>query len=145
MESARLELSDAPYPGLRPFRPNEADIFFGRERQTDDLLLRLGEHRFLAVVGPSGCGKSSLVAAGLMPALTTGFMADAGAHWRVAYMRPGESPLQNLASAVLAARILDAERAAESDTPVFLEAALRRGPLGLVEIVRSSALAADAN
>jgi hypothetical protein len=145
MEAKTLELSDTPYPGLRPFRADEADIFFGRERQTDDLLARLAEHRFLAVVGPSGCGKSSLVAAGLMPALATGFMATAGAHWRVAKLRPGDRPLANLAAALVEARILDDERAAQPDAPVFLEAALRRGPLGLVEILRGSALAPDAN
>lgn len=145
METKTLELSDTPYPGLRPFRADEADIFFGRERQTDDLLARLAAHRFLAVVGPSGCGKSSLVAAGMMPALATGFMATAGAHWRVAKLRPGERPLANLAAALVESRVLDDERAAQTDAPVFLEAALRRGPLGLVEIVRGSALAPDAN
>ena len=25
----------APYPGLRPFRPDEVDVFFGREEQID--------------------------------------------------------------------------------------------------------------
>lgn len=145
MEAKTLELSETPYPGLRPFRSDEADIFFGREHQTDDLLARLAAHRFLAVVGPSGCGKSSLVAAGLMPALATGFMATAGAHWRIARLRPGERPLANLAAALVEARILDDERAAQPDAAVFLEAALRRGPLGLVEILRSSVLAPDAN
>jgi energy-coupling factor transporter ATP-binding protein EcfA2 len=145
MEAKTLEFSETPYPGLRPFRADEADIFFGRERQTDDLLARLAAHRFLAVVGPSGCGKSSLVAAGLMPALATGFMATAGAHWRIAKLRPGERPMANLAAALVEARVLDDERAAQPDAPVFLEAALRRGPLGLAEIVRGAAFAPDAN
>ena len=59
----------SPYPGLRPFHRDEAHIFFGREEQTDELLRRLNETRFLAVVGPSGCGKSSLVRAGMIAAL----------------------------------------------------------------------------
>ena len=58
-----------PYPGLRPFRHDEADLFFGREEQVDQLLARLESCRFLAVVGRSGCGKSSLIRAGLLPAL----------------------------------------------------------------------------
>jgi hypothetical protein len=148
MEALRIEtvdLSEAPYPGLRPFRSSEADIFFGRERQTDELLTRLGDHRFLAVVGPSGCGKSSLVAAGLMPALATGFVVKAGAHWRIASLRPGERPLHNLAHALRTAGILDRERARQSDTQVLLESAVRRGPLSLVEIVRGSSLERDAN
>lgn len=145
MATTILKLSEAPYPGLRPFRPDESDIFFGRERQTDELLSRLGEHRFLAVVGPSGCGKSSLVEAGLRPALATGFMAKAGSHWRVAYLRPGGRPLQNLARGLLDSGILGPERTAEPDAQVLLEAALRTGPLGLVEIVHGSALESDAN
>ena len=72
----------APYPGLRPFRPNEVDVFFGREEQIDRLLERLGRGRLLAVVGVSGSGKSSLVKAGLIPALETGLLASAGARWR---------------------------------------------------------------
>lgn len=145
MAAYALELSEIPYPGLRPFQATEADIFFGRERQTDELLTRLSAHRFLAVVGPSGCGKSSLVAAGLMPALATGFMASAGAHWRVAKLRPGERPLHYLARALLDAGVVDPDRAARPDAQVFLEATLRRGPLGLVEVLHGSALPEDVN
>jgi YD repeat-containing protein len=140
-----LEFSMAPYPGLRAFRPEEADIFFGRERQTDQLLDKLARHRFLAVVGPSGCGKSSLVRAGLMPALTTGFIAAAGSHWHVAYMRPAASPLSSLADALMRVPILNEERGAHSCGRAFVEATLRRGPLGLVDLVASSSLTPGAN
>ena len=44
-----------PYPGLRPFRSDESDIFFGREEQADQMLEKLNDRRFLAVVGVSGC------------------------------------------------------------------------------------------
>jgi len=49
-----------PYPGLRPFEPDEFESFFGRDRQINELLMRLRDHRFVAVVGLSGSGKSSL-------------------------------------------------------------------------------------
>ena len=65
----------SPYPGLRPFNLEEHNLFFGREEQVDELLLRLQDTRFLAVVGPSGCGKSSLVRAGMMAALSVGVCA----------------------------------------------------------------------
>ena len=55
-----------PYPGLRPFRPDETLVFFGREKQVDELLEKLEDSRFIAVLGPSGCGKSSLVNSGLI-------------------------------------------------------------------------------
>ena len=99
-----------PYPGLRPFRGDETDIFFGREEQTDQLLEKLGHSRFLAVVGPSGCGKSSLVRAGMIAGLDTGFMAGAGARWRVAVMRPGSRPLRRLAGSLLTESALGPER-----------------------------------
>ena len=51
-----------PFPGLRPFRETESDLFFGQDTQVEDLFDRLGTARFVAVLGVSGCGKSSLVA-----------------------------------------------------------------------------------
>ncbi len=60
-------MSNIPYPGLRPFTREEADVFFGREEHTDQLLEKLSQHRFMAVVGLSGCGKSSLVRAVCSP------------------------------------------------------------------------------
>ena len=72
-----------PFPGLRPFEPDEDHLFFGREREIDDLLHRLGSHRFLAVVGSSGSGKSSLVRSGLIPSLHGGFISKGGSSWRI--------------------------------------------------------------
>jgi WD40 repeat protein len=123
----------APYPGLRPFHPDEVDVFFGREEQIDQLLERLDRSRLLAVVGLSGSGKSSLVKAGLIPALETGLLASAGARWRVAEMRPGEQPLRRLAEALLSDTALGPERGDDPAALGLLLATLRRGPLGLVE------------
>ena len=47
-----------PFPGLRPFRPDEEYLFFGRENQVDRIIDLLAETHFLAVVGTSGSGKS---------------------------------------------------------------------------------------
>src|SRR4051812_29913825 len=95
----------SPFPGLRPFEPDEDHLFFGREREIDELLRRLSETRFLAVVGTSGSGKSSLVRSGLIPSLHSGFMVTAGSSWRVALLRPGEDPIGNLASALCAPHV----------------------------------------
>ena len=86
-----------PFPGLRPFEPDEDHLFFGREKEIDDLLRRLHSCRFLSVVGTSGSGKSSLVRSGLIPSLHSGFMVTAGSNWRVATFRPGGDPIGNLA------------------------------------------------
>ena len=87
---------ERPFPGLRPFTTGEALLFFGREQHTEELLRRLSTCRFLAVVGTSGSGKSSLVRAGLLPALYRGYLAGSTTSWRMAVMRPGSAPIENL-------------------------------------------------
>jgi len=130
--------STAPYPGLRPFETEEQDIFFGREAQTDQLLKKLQAGRFLAIVGPSGCGKSSLVRAGLIACLETGLLASAGSRWRIVTLRPGRSPIGRLARR-LAANENGNPSSVQEQSSLSIEAALRRGPLGLVDCVRESA------
>ena len=90
----------APFSGLRAFDVEDALLFYGRERETEELLDRLRLNRFLAVVGASGSGKSSLVRAGLIPALHRGRFHDGKVwipSWRVAIFRPGNDPLRELA------------------------------------------------
>ena len=113
-------LSLSPYPGLRSFRRDKADIFFGREEQVDQLLAKLENCRFLAVVGVSGCGKSSLVRAGLLSALAGGFMASAGPRWHVLEMRPGGHPLANLAQALVAGDTLNEGWKSRPDAESFV-------------------------
>ena len=126
-----------PFPGLRPFEPDEDHLFFGREKEIDDLLSRLRSSRFVSVVGTSGSGKSSLVRSGLIPSLYSGFMVAAGSSWRVAIFRPGEDPIAHLAEALDQSGVLAAEagEAAETDR-AMLEATLRRSSLGIVDAVR---------
>src|SRR6478752_2947372 len=127
-----------PFPGLRPFEPDEDHLFFGREREIDELLRKLRTSRFVAVVGTSGSGKSSLVRSGLMPSLEGGFMAGAGSTWRVALMRPGDAPIRNLARALDAPDILGVEGELASTNSVLIEATLRRSGVGLVQAVRQA-------
>jgi ABC-type arginine transport system ATPase subunit len=94
-------MSNTPYIGLRPFKPEETDIFFGREQHTDELIDCLAQQHFLAVVGLSGCGKSSLVKTGLIPSLQAGFLNTAGTHWHIAQFRPTNQPFENLANALI--------------------------------------------
>ena len=57
----------SPFPGLRPFAPDENEYFFGRENESEEITGKLIRNRFLAVTGASGSGKSSLVICGLLP------------------------------------------------------------------------------
>ena len=132
-----------PFPGLRPFRTDEEHLFFGREQQVDRMIDKLAAHRFLAVVGSSGCGKSSLVNCGLRPALHRGYMARAGAAWRMAQLRPGSDPLTALAEALARPGVLWSKGAAiTAPDAAVVEATLRLGSLGLIDIVRQARLPA---
>jgi WD40 repeat protein len=134
--------TEHPYPGLRPFAAEESDIFFGRDEQIAELLKRLQRSRFLAVTGPSGCGKSSLVRAGLIAGMRTGFMVEAGARWRICEMRPGDRPMFQLASALAATQ---SPVVPAADAIALLRASLRRGPLSFVEVLRETPLPAQTN
>jgi hypothetical protein len=138
-----------PYPGLRPFRQDEAELFFGRDDEVDAMVDRLAATRFLAVVGPSGSGKSSLVGCGLLPALRLGRMAGAGSAWRIAQFRPGSRPFDALARALAVPGVLfDGRDAPESGAPVraeIVEAGLRLSGRGLIDVVEQAPLAPDAN
>ncbi|HEV8484192.1 MAG TPA: WD40 repeat domain-containing protein [Blastocatellia bacterium] len=89
-----------PFPGLRSFEPHQADLFFGRDEQIEELADRLQKHRFVAVVGTSGSGKSSLVRAGLIPVLERSHVGFMASRWRIAILRPGGSATVELASAL---------------------------------------------
>ncbi|MBN8658492.1 MAG: SUMF1/EgtB/PvdO family nonheme iron enzyme, partial [Anaerolineae bacterium] len=68
-ESATVKpvTGESPYMGLRYFDTSDADLFFGREALTAELLKRVKNETFLAIVGASGSGKSSVARAGLIP------------------------------------------------------------------------------
>ena len=107
-------ISPAPYPGLRPFKREEFDIFFGRDRHVDAMVDKLEANRFLCVTGPSGCGKSSLARTGLFNALEAGFLEGYGSDWVFCDFRPGDVPIKRLAGA-LAHAILTGDSSSEID------------------------------
>ncbi len=127
-----------PFPGLRPFGIEESHLFFGREGQSDEVLVKLSENKFVAILGASGSGKSSLMYCGLIPTLYGGFLTQAGSNWRIVVTRPGGGPIDNLAEALL---IKDQEYANlnEEDKLIrktIISTVLRSSSLGLVEVVR---------
>ena len=113
-----------PFKGLRPFRAEDRDDFFGREALVKDLVGALDrldpEARLMAVVGPSGSGKSSVVMAGLLPALQDGAI-EGGAEWIYPEpMVPGAHPVENLM--VTLARLLPERSQASIREDLDLEA-----------------------
>jgi tetratricopeptide (TPR) repeat protein len=57
------------YPGTGPFGPEDAALFFGRKKETEELYLRILSVPLLLQFGRSGLGKTSLLQAGLFPLL----------------------------------------------------------------------------
>jgi formylglycine-generating enzyme required for sulfatase activity len=94
----------SPFPGLRAFTPADAPIYFGRGPETDSLVKRVSENRFVAVVGASGSGKSSLVGAGLLPRLAANAI-EGSKEWVTVRFTPGElasgDPFEALVVALL--------------------------------------------
>ncbi|WP_371100665.1 trypsin-like peptidase domain-containing protein [Streptomyces sp. PU_AKi4] len=63
-------LAPTPFRGLEPFREEDADVFFGREEDTEAVVTALrGDRAAVTLCGPSGCGKSSLALAGVAPVM----------------------------------------------------------------------------
>ena len=54
-----------PWLGLESYREQDADRFFGREKETGELLRMVRREVLTIVFGPSGIGKTSLLRAGL--------------------------------------------------------------------------------
>jgi hypothetical protein len=67
---------EEPFRRLRPFEEEHHYLFFGRARETDELVELLGRKPLLMVVGNSGSGKSSLVKAGLVYRFRGGALED---------------------------------------------------------------------
>jgi len=59
----------SPWPGLRSFGEDDRGFFFGRERETAELLTLVQRSGVVIVYGQSGLGKTSLLQAGLFHAL----------------------------------------------------------------------------
>ena len=136
-----------PFPGLRPFKIEESHLFFGREGQSDEVLLKMSKSRFVGVIGPSGSGKSSFIYCGVLPILYGGFLTDSSPNWEVIVTRPGASPVDNLAESLLGAS-KEYNQADTEDKKIkrtIVSTLLRSSSLGLVEAIQQSRRSEDIN
>jgi WD40 repeat protein len=88
-----------PFPGLRPFATEDSNLFFGREEESNEVLLKLLKNRCVTVIGTSGIGKSSLIYGGVLPKIRSLKIGESS-EWRIISFRPGTDPFGNLASAI---------------------------------------------
>jgi len=92
-ESDSLPL--VPYKYLHSYEQNEHALFFGREKEISDLLLRVrGAGQISMLTSLSGYGKTSMINAGLIPALKKTNYYD------VFYIRSGINPWNSIVSEV---------------------------------------------
>lgn len=141
------KLIDNPFPGLRPFKIEESHLFFGREGQSDEVLLKLSKNRFVGVIGPSGSGKSSFIYCGVMPILYGGFLTDTSPNWEVVVTRPGAGPIDNMAEALLKnnPEYITADAEEKKIKRTIFSTLLRSSSLGLVEAIEQTRKEADVN
>jgi hypothetical protein len=105
-----------PYRGLEAMEEKDSDYFFGRERETIDVLsvLASAPDRLPVLIGNSGVGKSSLAQAGVLAALkrqTWPEEAHPPSKWPAVFqdsrqwcflsLKPGTDPLKALVEAFL--------------------------------------------
>jgi len=101
----------SPYRGLAAMSEADSDFFFGRERETCDVLAALGgaAERLPVLLGNSGVGKSSLAQAGVLAAMKRQAWPEGAAavggwppafhdsrRWCFLSLKPGVEPLKAL-------------------------------------------------
>lgn len=129
MVTENQPLTNIPYPGMRPFRRDEAALFFGRERETSEILNRLLENRFVAVIGAEGSGKTSVINCGVIPAL----LKTPGT-WKFMTLCPGKDPVGSLAGALVK---LAEEKKTDAGPASTLADTLKKNPGSLSRIAES--------
>lgn len=112
----------SPYRGLAAMEQKDGDYFFGRSKETVEIVeaLAASSDRVCILMGNSGVGKSSLAQAGVLAALvrqawpeTVGYsgpwpaMFHDSRRWCVLAMRPGTEPVGSLVEAFLETWQLD--------------------------------------
>jgi len=78
-----------PYKYLDYYRFEDADIFFGREKETQITVGEILSARLVVLFSPSGSGKSSLINAGVRPELER-------LGYRTVYVRMGDEPTASI-------------------------------------------------
>jgi energy-coupling factor transporter ATP-binding protein EcfA2 len=132
-----VEKGVCPYKGLSFFDANDEDAkyFYGRRELTDQLLDKVRQGNFLAILGASGSGKSSLLRAGLLHQLKLGRRLSGSDQWEIHVLVPGNHPLQSLALAFVNSDATGIERAKQL---AAAEELIGKGATGLRQLVQAS-------
>jgi WD40 repeat protein len=88
----------SPFKFLDSYTKNDHEIFFGRDREVEELYHRVFESKIMLVYGVSGTGKSSLIHCGLANKFQE-------TDWLPIVIRRGGNIIENMASGIKAASI----------------------------------------
>lgn len=127
------------FPGLKPYSKDQSKNFLSREKEVESILEILQNNKLVTVTSKSGSGKTSLINAGVITRLTSGFPAQAGRQWSICITRPGVTPLENLCNSLANNGILYNDNKAKStDFDEYLNDLQEKSGNGLVEIYNKS-------
>ncbi len=69
LQAVESSTANSPWLGLSSYQEENADIFFGRSKESDELFYKIYDNIVTCVYGVSGVGKTSLLQAGVFPKL----------------------------------------------------------------------------
>lgn len=99
----------SPFKFLDSFTKDDREIFFGREKEIEELYQRIFRSKIMLVYGVSGTGKSSLINCGL----ANKFRDE---DWLPVNVRRGKNILENMYAAIVAASLTPKSQFAASET-----------------------------
>jgi AAA+ ATPase superfamily predicted ATPase len=88
----------SPFKFLDSYTKNDREIFFGRDREIEELYHRVFESKIMLVYGVSGTGKSSLIHCGLANKLQD-------TDWLPIVIRRGGNIIESMAAGISAASL----------------------------------------
>jgi ABC-type phosphate transport system ATPase subunit len=90
----------SPFKFLDSYTKDDREIFFGRDREIEELYHRVFESKIMLVYGVSGTGKSSLIHCGLANKFQD-------TDWLPLVIRRGGNIIESMAAAIKAASITE--------------------------------------
>jgi hypothetical protein len=93
-QAALMDRTVKPYKGPESYQVEDAGLFFGRDRETDQLIARILSSRFTLLYAQSGAGKTSLLNARIIPGLEM-------RGWGAYRILPQNDPVESVRTATL--------------------------------------------
>jgi hypothetical protein len=90
-----METKKYRYPGLQPFKSDQANIFYGREKEIEEFCRFVLTERLIVLYAKSGMGKSSLLNAGVIPRIQKeGHYQTVNIRFKSFASKSNENPIQ---------------------------------------------------